>query len=418
MFSRYFSGEAVLRYQQSPYKERMDRIAQGMVERRYNTFVVIDRLHEWLRFTTYCAQRGLAIPTQIQSAEIQRYARYRAPDIQGSRFRSVRASVRIFIESDERGQFTRRIQKPKLMPSAWLAPVISSYTRFLRKHRNLADRTLSKREWQLARFGSFLDQNGVHQIAAVQAAAIRQFLCSLKGQKAATILTYGVTLRSFFEWAFLEQVLPVNFSLISISGPHYRQGALRDILGAHEIEEILNAVDQTTAIGRRDRAVLLLSIRYGLRPCDIRQLKIDDIQWRKEVITVHQAKTKRLLTLPLLPDVARALSDYLKRDRPVTSSRCIFVRHLAPFEPFVPNNNLAAIMRKALYGGGLGERKGRRGLYLFRHTLATRMLAAGCPIKSIGDVLGHVSTATTMEYANVDLNALRTVALSESEVRP
>ena len=75
-------------------------------------------------------------------------------------------------------------------------------------------------------------------------------------------------------------------------------------------------------------------------------------------------------------------------------------------------------MRKALRAGGLGERKGRRGLYLFRHTLATRMLAAGCPIKSIGDVLGHVSTSTTLEYANIDLNALRTVALSDAEVRP
>lgn len=174
MFSRYFSGEALPRYQQSPHKERMDRIAQCMVERRYDTFVIIDRLHEWLRFTTYFAERGLSIPRQAHSAEVQRYARYRAPNIRGSRFRSVRASVRIFLESDERGQFTKRVRKPKLNPPAWFAPTIESYICFLREHRNLADRTVSKREWQLARFSRFLDANGVHQIAALKAPLIHR----------------------------------------------------------------------------------------------------------------------------------------------------------------------------------------------------------------------------------------------------
>jgi integrase len=120
--------------------------------------------------------------------------------------------------------------------------------------------------------------------------------------------------------------------------------------------------------------------------------------------------------LPLLPDVAAALIAYLRAGRPPTEARQLFVRHRAPFEAFMATNNLNAIMRTALRRAGLAERPGRRGLYLFRHTLATRMLAAGCPIKTIGDVLGHVSTDTTMEYANVDLHGLRQVALSEAEV--
>jgi site-specific recombinase XerD len=295
--------------------------------------------------------------------------------------------------------------------------LIESYIRFVCVHRNLAERTRNKREWQLARFSSFLDINGVHDITSIQPSQIRQFLLGLEGQKSATILTYGVTLRSFFRWAFLEKVLPMDFSSAAMSAPRYRQSAIRDVLGESEIEHILSAVDRSTAIGRRDFAVLLLAARYGLRPCDIRQLSLDDILWRKEMLTVHQSKTKRLLTLPLLRDVAHALSEYLQHARPVTQARQVFVRHRAPFEPFVPCNNLATIMQKALRCGGFADRTGRRGLYLFRHTLATRMLSAGCPMKSISDVLGHSSTETTMEYANVDLNALRTVAISEAEVR-
>jgi integrase len=208
----------------------------------------------------------------------------------------------------------------------------------------------------------------------------------------------------------------MDLSAATLSARHHRHTGLRDVLSEDELTRLLTAVDRSSAIGRRDYAVLILAARYGMRPSDIRQLRLDDLQWRDGVIAIRQAKTGRPLVLPLLPDVRGALIAYLRDGRPATEARQLFVRHRAPFEPFVPANNLAAIMRTALRRAGLAERPGRRGLYLFRHTLATRMLAAECPIKTIGDVLGHVSTDTTMEYANVDLHGLRRVALSEAEV--
>jgi site-specific recombinase XerD len=73
-------------------------------------------------------------------------------------------------------------------------------------------------------------------------------------------------------------------------------------------------------------------------------------------------------------------------------------------------------MRAALQRAGLADRPGRRGLYLFRHTLATRLLAAGRPLKTIADVLGHASTDTTYGYTRVELAGLRTVAIAKAEV--
>jgi integrase/recombinase XerD len=99
-----------------------------------------------------------------------------------------------------------------------------------------------------------------------------------------------------------------------------------------------------------------------------------------------------------------------------SASRAIFVRHKAPFEPFVAENNLSTIMRVALRRAGLADRPGRRGLYLFRHTLATRLLAAGHPLKTIADVLGHASSETTYGYTRVELDGLRAVAITEAEV--
>jgi integrase len=189
------------------------------------------------------------------------------------------------------------------------------------------------------------------------------------------------------------------------------------VLSQTEVDRVLAAVDRSTPLGRRDYAVLVLAARYGLRPCDIRQLTLDEIDWREARIDLRQAKTGRPLVLPLLPDVADALSAYLLDGRPASTNRTVFLRHCAPFEPFAAENNLSTIMRDALRRAGLADRPGRRrGLYLFRHTLATQLLAAGQPLKAIADVLGHASTQTTYGYTRVEVASLRSVAISAEEV--
>ena len=188
------------------------------------------------------------------------------------------------------------------------------------------------------------------------------------------------------------------------------------MLSESDVDRILTSVDRSTALGRRNYAILLLAARYGLCPCDIRQLTLDEIDWRGARIDIRQVKTGRPLALPLLPEVADALSAYLRDGRPASTNRIIFLRHCAPFEPFAIENNLAAIMRAPLRRAGLTDRKGYRGLYLFRHTLATRLLAFGRHLKTIADTLGHASTQTTYGYTRADLVGLRGVAISEEEV--
>ena len=418
MFAHYYFADQVQRYRASPHKPRIDHVAQSLVHQHYADEVVADHLREWLRFTTDLDTRGISLPSRVLAPEVQAYVARRLPHGSASRLRFVRASVRIFLETDARGAFRRRIGTAVARPlKAWIAPAVHAYTTFLHQHRGLADRTVRKRTWQLAEMADFFDQAGVTALPEIEAPQIHQFFIQLQGQKAATRLTYGVTLRSFLRWTYQEGLLPVDLSTAAISARHMRQAHVRDVLGTDDIDRLLAAVDRSCATGRRDYAVLLLAIRYGLRPSDIRQLRLDAIRWRQGLITIQQAKTGQPLTLPLLPDIAGALAAYLRDGRPTTAAREVFVRHRAPFEPFDPTNNLAAIMRTALRRVGLDQRSGRRGLYLFRHTLASRLLAAGCAIKTIGDVLGHLSTDTTMEYANVDLAALRRVVLSETEVR-
>ena len=188
------------------------------------------------------------------------------------------------------------------------------------------------------------------------------------------------------------------------------------MLTDHEVTLLLQAVDRSTTVGKRDYAVLVLAARYGMRPGDIRQLTLDHIDWRGRQIAFPQAKTGRMLALPLLPEVQDALIDYLRAGRPLTAFRNVFVRHLAPFEPFAAKNNLSTVFREALRRAGLDQRNGRKGLYLLRHTLASRLLHAGSSIKTIADVLGHAHLNSTLVYTKVDLTHLETVALSIEEL--
>src|SRR5207244_6191005 len=145
------------------------------------------------------------------------------------------------------------------------------------------------------------------------------------GQKPATRLTYGVTLRSFLRWGYRDGLLPLDLSAAVIATRHFRQAGVRDVLSDDEIARLLATVDRSRAIGRRDFAVLLLAARYGMRPSDIRQLRLEDVHWREGVIALRQAKTGRPLILPLLPDVRAALIAYLRDGRPATEARQLFI---------------------------------------------------------------------------------------------
>ena len=413
MFSNWFSGDDLEHYRASAHKRRIDVIASSLLRLQYASEVIRQHLHEWLRFSlSLDAKAGTPLPGP--NAEIVRqYVAQRVAGCSASRSRVLRASVRIFLEADEQGRFRRRVGCPPFTP-AWFGPILTLYLQFVRGHRGLAQKTARKYTQKLSAFAQYLERAGVTQLSRITHGHVREFYENAGQGRPRR--SYGSTLRVFFRWAAVQGWVADSLGDAVPRPRQYRHVNLPDVLSTAEVERILAAVDQSTALGRRDYAILLLAARYGLRPCDIRQLTLDDIGWRAGRIDLRQLKTGRPLALPLLPDVAQALSAYIRDGRPASSVRTIFIRHCAPFEPFAPENNLTVNMRGALQRAGLAERSGRRGLYLFRHTLATRLLAAGRPLKTIADVLGHASTETTYGYARVDLAGLRGVAISEEEV--
>jgi hypothetical protein len=160
MFAGYYFADQIQRYRASPHKPRINHVAQqALISRQYLKEVAAQHLREWLRFTAACDARGIVLPQTLHAPEVQEYVARRLPHGSASRRRFVRASVRIFLETDADGAFRRRVGTAvaHVVPG-WIVSALQAHTTFLLEHRGLAARTVRKRLWQLTLMAEFWDQ--------------------------------------------------------------------------------------------------------------------------------------------------------------------------------------------------------------------------------------------------------------------
>jgi integrase/recombinase XerD len=293
--------------------------------------------------------------------------------------------------------------------------LVPTYLDFVRHHRGR--RTTHQLENALGRFCQWMTKTGITELHQLAPERLRDFLGSLGHFRPATIAVHASALRGWLGYLRLKGLLKIDLAEAVTRPRIYRLSSPPQIFDKATMEKLLRSVDRSTPLGKRDYAMLLLAARYGLRSGDIRKLRLENIHWREQRIVLIQSKTQQPLELPLLADVDEALTEYLRHGRPTCDAREIFVRHMSPIAPFANGNSHWAVMARALRGAGITRCDPRRGFHLLRHSLATHLLGGGVPIEVISDVLGHSSVDTTRRYAQVDLTGLRSVALSETEVR-
>jgi integrase len=198
----------------------------------------------------------------------------------------------------------------------------------------------------------------------------------------------------------------------SVKAPIVRRGErpLR-ALPWEKVQRILDAVDRSTAAGRRDYALLLLMSVYGLGAGEVLGLRLDDIDWRVGILHVTRPKTGVAVALPLLPPVARVLVAYLRHGRPQhASTRRLFVSLRAPHRPLAASSAVRHILHKHARAAGVSAPY--LGSHVLRHTHACRELELGVAPKVIGDILGHRRPESTSAYLRVATERLREVALA------
>jgi site-specific recombinase XerD len=174
-----------------------------------------------------------------------------------------------------------------------------------------------------------------------------------------------------------------------------------------EVRRVIALTEGDQPVAIRDRAVLLLLAVYGLRVGEVVQLRLDDFDWQREVLTMTRPKSARSQVFPLSRSVGDALIRYLKEVRPKTTRREVFLTHCAPLRP-IQRGTVYLIVSRTLRV--ICPSLPHHGPHALRHACATHLLNEGLSLKEIGDYLGHRDLDTTRSYARVDLVGLRKVA--------
>jgi integrase/recombinase XerD len=298
-----------------------------------------------------------------------------------------------------------RLQETPLVVAGPVEVLLGSYRVYLSSERGLVEGTIGGYVRVARRFLTECLTGAGMGLGDLSAGLVREFVtrsCSRLGLSA-TRHTISA-LRCLLRYLTVEGLVPVSLdqSLLSVPGGGT---PLPRGMDAAALRLVLAGCDRRRAVGRRDFAVLMLLARLGLRGGEVVGLCLGDVDWRAGEVTVR-GKGGRSDRLPLPVDVGEALASYLRRGRPGTQSRKVFVRHYAPFCGFCGTGALRGIMDRACKRAGVPYASPHR----LRHSVATAMLRHGAPLSEIGQVLRHASPRATAIYAAVDHESLRALA--------
>jgi site-specific recombinase XerD len=289
------------------------------------------------------------------------------------------------------------------------ATELLSFREHMRVERGLSPTTIASRDEAIRWFCGSLPSR-VRSLGAVTIAHVDAFLETQahRGWSRRSLYPLGGSLRSFFRYAACQGWCPSDLAP-SIELPHLY--ALEDIPRAPSVEQIdrllKDAASSDDPVKIRDHAILSLLIHYGLRRGEVERLTLDDLDWAAETIHVTRPKMRRAQSYPMSVPVGEAILHYIRRARPRSRHRALFLTIQAPIRP-LSGPSITTMVRMRLTK--LGVQLNRLGAHCLRHACAGQLLDAGFTLKQIADHLGHRSIDTTRIYTKIDLRGLRQVA--------
>ncbi|MGF7205221.1 tyrosine-type recombinase/integrase [Sphingobium olei] len=291
---------------------------------------------------------------------------------------------------------------PLVEPVADDNPHMSAYLAWLKQHRGATDETIRRYRTDIRRLMPMLGEPSLWDAAGLRSAFQRR-----SKETPGSVSLLVTIMRSYIRFLVVRgECRPALLHAVP-SVQRYRLSKLPRHVDPATIERIIAACPTDRPVEVRDKAIILLLARLGLRAGDIQDMRLEDIDWRSGHLTV-KGKTRRPDRLPLPQDVGDAILAYLAAARPKAVEEHLFLRAQAPFRPFRSSAEIAGIVARTRDRGGIDGVP--TGSHIFRHSLATNLLRAGAGLESVGTILRHSSPETTAIYAKVDLPMLMKIA--------
>lgn len=286
----------------------------------------------------------------------------------------------------------------------------NEYIETLGTVRSVKDGTIKNHHGALEAWFHFLEANDIHDLNLVTIETVGHYLKTLAGFSKSFVSGRLQIIRRFMDFAYRNGYTRERFKFPAISV--YAERKVPVFYTPDECNAILAQIDRSSGKGKRDYAMVLLGVRYGLRISDIKALSLENIDFKMNKISLTQVKTGKPLTLDLLPDVGWAIIDYLKFGRPETESKTIFVRHVHPYESFAANDSLAYMIRQYARAAGIEKQNtNRNSFHMLRYGLASTLLNEHVPLTTISGILGHSELNVTTMYTQIDVPQLTICAL-------
>lgn len=289
--------------------------------------------------------------------------------------------------------------------------LLTSFCEWMRKQRGTTDATLCN----YCRPIRVLIQHCGEDPSKLDARRLREFvLMNSRSSGWAAAKQCTTALRMFLRFLVAEGRCPAGLLGAIPTLAHWRLSSVPRCLPPADVEHLIASCDVTHPMGRRDRAILLLLARLGLRAGDVVHMRLKDIDWKDAWIRVC-GKGRQQARLPLSQEVGQAIVAYLQDGRPPSRSDAVFLRTRAPFDALGSHCAVSMLVSRAIQRAGV-KRPARGAAHLLRHSVASSMLRQGASLQDIASLLRHRSVETTQIYAKVDVTALSQIAQPWVEV--
>jgi integrase/recombinase XerD len=391
------------------------QLRELLTQQRYNAVAVHNYCRNAGKFLNFLERRKIAVEAATRT-EVSSYLR---SDVRRFRQRHGYAPAAQWQSIPRAGihALLRLVQKqwPPEPPAAGPGEVLcravcSEYEEWLRVERGLAAATVDALMWEARHFLSWYSECA--SVIDFMELSVRDidayFEMRAPGLRRKSLKDVAERLRSLMRFLHRTRRTAVDFAPQIIAPTLYAYETIPSALSPDQISAVLKTThEDRSPIGLRDYAILLLLSTYGMRAGEITRLRLDDIDWRAETLRIRHSKTGAHSLLPLLAPVGKALLNYLRRGRPKTDVREVFVRTRAPYRRL---SYIYSELRRRLQAAGVKPR-GKCGPHAFRHARAVSLLRASVSRKVIGDLLGHRSEEATVPYLKLATEDLRAIAL-------
>ena len=419
MLDQYFARPATLdRIQASWLAEPIQRYVRWLASRGSRPALVKNRVPVLVAFGEFAEGRGATsweeLPAHvspfIRAREQSRRAGLRPRTSRGEYGREIRLPVEQMLQCvlpDFQGSFPR-----KKLPIPFVAEA-PGFLPYLRDERGLRERTVEHYVRSLRFLERHLARTGRPSVQRLSPKILRELV--EEAGRAMSVHRVGAlcdSVRVFARFLYRERVLSRDLTRAIERPRRYHMASVPRSIPWEQTQLLLSQVDRRSAAGRRDFAILLLLVTYGLRAREIAGLTLDDIDWRASTLRISQRKGAHSTQYRLTEAVGEALAEYIEHVRPQREERSLFFNVSAPLTPITYH---LVSLRTSYWLKRAGIEVPRAGSHTLRHTVVQRLIDHGVPLKQIGDYVGHRSPDSTQVYTKIDLCHLREIAAGYGE---